>query len=149
MLYSIALSGFCLLLDLHFLAAVQLTVNLYLAGIILTTGKPERSATALDITALLRPGRVLGYVAGGVLFVGLAWLLAATSQTMARGMLGEPTFNSLPMWAARGDHVSALGQELVTRHSVLLILLGLLILASIVSVAHMRRSRYRPGKREQ
>ena len=67
---------------------------------------------------------------------------------MARGVLGDPTFTSLPVWAARGDHVSALGQELVTRHSILLTLLGVLILASIVSVAHVRRSRHRLRKRE-
>jgi NADH:ubiquinone oxidoreductase subunit 6 (subunit J) len=148
-LCSAALSGFCLLLDLYFLAAAQFTVNLYLAGIILATGRPERGAPAREITSPSHPGRVLWYIAGGAFFVGLAWLLATRNQAIAQEMLGEPTLNSLPMWAARGDHVSTLGQELANRHAVLLALLGVLILASIVSVAYVRRSRHHPGGRDK
>ena len=142
-LCSAALSGFCLLLDLHFLAAVQLTVNLYLAAIILAASRSERSIPGHDITSPSRPGQVIGYVAAGATLVGLAWLLMTRS-----GILGEPMLNSLPMWAARGDHISALGQELVNRHSILLALLGLLILASIVSVAYVCRSHHRPRGRD-
>ena len=152
-LCSAALSGFCLLLDLHVLAAAQFTVNLYLAGIILAAGRPEQSAPSRTVASSRRPGRVLWYVAGGALFVGLAWLLAARSQAiagaLATGMLGEPMLDSLPMWASRGDHISSLGQELANRHSILLALLGLLLLASIVSVAHTHRLGHRPRERDK
>jgi NADH:ubiquinone oxidoreductase subunit 6 (subunit J) len=149
MLCSTALSGFCLLFDLHFLAISQLTVSLYLAGIILVISRPQRRAPAHNISALLHPGHVLWYVAGGALFVSLVWLLATNSQATTQAMLGDPALNSLPMWAARGDHISALGQELANRHSLLLTLLGFLILASIVSVAYLRRSRQGPEGRGQ
>jgi NADH:ubiquinone oxidoreductase subunit 6 (subunit J) len=81
--------------------------------------------------------------------VSLVWLLATNSQATTQAMLGDPALNSLPMWAARGDHISALGQELANRHSLLLTLLGFLILASIVSVAYLRRSRQGPEGRGQ
>jgi NADH-quinone oxidoreductase subunit J len=136
LLCSAALSGLFLLLDVHFLAATQFAIGVCLTGMMISIITSAHNAEA-------HPGFTLPYAAGGALFLALAlWAIV-------KGQMGEPVLSSLPMWATRGDHISALGRELVGRYSLPFVLFGLLLLVSIVSAVHLHRSDGFPKGREQ
>lgn len=118
-----ALAGLYLLLNMQFMALVQLLTGFSLAGAWLTANlssfPEERHRPALRY---LPPAVLLG---------------AAICWSILRGRVGEPIPISSPVWAARGTYLSALGEQLSGPYVTLFVLVGLLLLAAMVSAAYL------------
>jgi NADH-quinone oxidoreductase subunit J len=127
LLCCVALVGLCLLLNLGFLALVQLLITLAVTGLL---------ATGTSIRHSKQPAgrrRMLIWLLVAVLLMSIiAWAIV-------QGRIGEPIHQSVPMWAVYGERVAAFGQELLDNHLVLLELVGLFLLASAVSITHLIR----------
>jgi NADH-quinone oxidoreductase subunit J len=128
LLCCVALAGLYLLLNLSFLALVQLWVVFLMASLIVM------GATMISRQSTRSERQVLG-------FLPVALLLSVTAfWAITQGELGEPVLQSTPMWAVRGEHIAAFGQELLDNHLVPVGLVGLFLLTSIVSISHVIRS---------
>jgi NADH-quinone oxidoreductase subunit J len=137
-----ALAGLYLLLNTWFLAAVQLVVGVFLTGTVIAICIPVLGIDTRQGRSYVRPHRTLWYVPAGLAFLALAY------WGITEGTLGEPVISSPPVWAVRGEHVPALGRELITRYLVPFTLLGLLLFVSIVSVAYLIRQDQHPRTKE-
>ena len=126
-----ALAGLYALLNLGFLAAMQLAVHAGLVSLLLLELPLAQSrATSRRSVWLL---------------VATAPFLAVTIWGIADGALGEPALALPPVWAARGNVVSSLGRQLGTVYLVPFALVGLLTVVCIVSTAYVLRRRQPPG----
>ena len=124
-----ALAGLYVLLNNPFAVAVQL-IGLLAAGLLLTLG--------VSMWGEKSPQRRWAYLP-----LGLIWL-AVAGWAVVSGGIGEPALTSVPMWAARTDPIPALGEELLSRHTVMFELFGLFLLVSMVGVAYAIRHGRRP-----
>jgi NADH:ubiquinone oxidoreductase subunit 6 (subunit J) len=126
LLCCLALAGLYGLLDMDYIAVVQLLTSICMAGLCLLLAASEQAA---------RPRLP------GVLWIALIALvfLTLTIYAVLRGTLGEPFLGALPIWAVPGEHLFTLGSELVERYTILLALLALLLLAAILAAAYVFR----------
>jgi NADH-quinone oxidoreductase subunit J len=144
LLCATALAGLYLLLNLQFMAAIQLTMGVGLLGSLLVTSLPisrEQPGST--------PQRVVDDTPGSGPLDRLRWVVvaavafaAAVYWGIARGTIGEPVPTSPPVWAVPGEHIPALGKEITTSYLIPFALLGLLLLACVVSAAYQ----FRQGK---
>jgi NADH:ubiquinone oxidoreductase subunit 6 (subunit J) len=118
----VALGGILGLLGLGFAAVAQLAVAGVLSSLLLLVTWPPQAHRASP----LRARYLIAVVPLAVLIV---W-------TLSRFTPGDPTAGPAFVGTAAGSHWSVLGRELVGRYGVVLALLGLLLLASLVSVAY-------------
>ena len=126
LLCCLAISGLFSLLDLRFVAIVQLVTGICVAGVFLTLHTPSRVAT-------LRVSGALLYTSVGTV------LLCLTAWGILSGSLGTPVLHALPMWAVPGEHLGALGRELIERYSVPVVLLAFLLLTGVLAAAYLLR----------
>ena len=130
-----AFAGLYALLNLGFLAAMQLAVHAGLVSLLLLElPLAQRQATARRSVWLL---------------VTAAPFLAVTIWGIADGDLGEPVLALPPVWAAHRNVVSSLGQQLSTVYLVPFALVGLLTVVCIVSAAYVLAERRPPRMEEQ
>ena len=122
-----AVGGLLLLLDLQVAAVVQFTLCVLVVGTSLAL-LPPGSRTGDGGPSGERWWPLAAVVAVGV---PLMW-------SVARGSVGEPVLGAPPMWAIHKSHLAALGEEWVGRHTVLLLLLGVLLLVGIVGAARLK-----------
>ncbi|MBN1583882.1 MAG: hypothetical protein JXA89_24455 [Anaerolineae bacterium] len=127
LLCCVALVGLCFLLNLAFLALVQLFTTLMIAGL-LAVGTP---GSQHNPASLLRP-KLRWLPVALILLAIIIWAIIG-------GRIGEPILQSTPIWAIHGERVAAFGQEMINNRLVLLELVGLFLLASIVSITHLTR----------
>jgi NADH-quinone oxidoreductase subunit J len=134
-LCGVALSGLYSLLNMPFPAAVQFIVGVCLSGMILGIGVGRaRTPPASSNRTRRAPGRTIWYLLAGTIF-GLA-----ASWSVARGSIGEPTWNLPPIWASGSKHIAALGQEWNTHYAIPFALLGLLLLVAIAGTTYLVRA---------
>lgn len=126
LLCATALAGLYLLLNMQFLAAVQITVGVGLVGAVLAA---NLSGELSQQRGQYRPWYILATIA----------FMAVVCWGIVTGAIGESTLTSPPVWAVRGGYIPALGQELTTTHIVPFALLGLLLLVCIVSTTYLLR----------
>jgi len=130
-----ALAGLYALLNLGLLAAMQLAVHAGLVSLLfLELPLAQSRATSRRSVWLL---------------IAVAPFLAVTIWGLADGTLGEPALALPPVWAARGNVVSSLGQQLGTGYQVPFALVGLLTIVCIVSTAYVLRGHPPPGTKER
>jgi NADH-quinone oxidoreductase subunit J len=128
LLSAVALIGLYLLLNLQFIAAVQLVASAGLVSIGIALGLPATREHR-------QSNRLLWLSVAALPFIALAYWGITT------GTIGEPTLVSPPMWAARGSPVASLGSEFIKRYTIPYALIGLLLLVSIVTATYLLRSR--------
>jgi NADH:ubiquinone oxidoreductase subunit 6 (subunit J) len=56
---------------------------------------------------------------------------------VAEGKLGEPAPDLVPVWAARGSYLQAIGEQLLSAYFVPLLLAALLLLVAVVATAYL------------
>jgi NADH-quinone oxidoreductase subunit J len=130
-----ALAGLYLLLNQHFLAAVQLALGVSLSGIVIAIVLPTFSTETQARRSRSRPYALLAALP----------FLALSGWAIANASIGTPVLNTPPVWAAAGEHVPAFGRELGTQYSVPFALLGLLLLAALVGATYLFRDRHSHG----
>jgi NADH:ubiquinone oxidoreductase subunit 6 (subunit J) len=132
LLTASALAGLYALLNLQFIAVIQLAVNVALTALTLI-------ATLPLVPDRAHPGRSLWPLGASAL------LLVVAYWGIVRGTIQEPLLALPPVWASRGDYIATLGHELTTSYSIFFALSGLLFATCIVGSAYAlsqgRRSR--------
>jgi NADH-quinone oxidoreductase subunit J len=125
LLCGTAVAGLYMLLNMQFLAALQIVLSVALSSTVVVICQAALISVNASESSHFR--RLLWCAPLGLLFIALGlWGIGGAS-------IGVPTTNSAPMWAARGEHVPSLGKELVSRYSALFTLAGLLMLVGIVT----------------
>jgi NADH:ubiquinone oxidoreductase subunit 6 (subunit J) len=119
-----ALTGLYLLLNLHFVAAIQLTIGTALTALVVLLG----STMATD-GVIPRPR--VGYLIGVLPFVVIAF------AAIYRGSIGDPVLTLPPTWAARGESIPSLGRMMSDSFTVVFGLVGLMLFTSIVGIAYL------------
>lgn len=131
LLCGTAVAGLHMLLNMQFLAALQLALSVALSSTVIVICQAALVSVNARESSHFR--RLLWCAPLGLLFAALGlWGIGSAS-------IGPPATSSAPMWAARGEHVPSLGKELMTRYSALFTLLGLLMLVGIVSAGYLIR----------
>lgn len=125
-LCSTALAGIYGFLDLRFAALIELAILAGLFGLVFIVVLPWFGRHTAPRT----------WWASLVVLPLTVLITLVLSQSAIQESAAGPL---LPMWAVTGSHLAALGREWFTRHAVLLILTGLLLLASLVSTAYLVR----------
>ena len=142
LLCGLSMGGLFLLLNMPFLAAVHLVVQVCLTGMVLVLGassltEPQTQGGQGKDARLSVPARLTRHVAWGMglgilLLLPMGWVIAHAS-------VAEPVLSSLPMWVTPGGHIAALGDQWLDYYPVALALLGLLLLTGIVSAVCLLR----------
>jgi NADH-quinone oxidoreductase subunit J len=128
-----SLGGLYLLLDLQFVAAIQLTASVGLTGAVLIIAWPVSQRRALV-------RRTLWYAFAAVPLAALAcWCIV-------RGDIRQPILTSPPVWAARDSYLQALGRELIVGYHIPFLLAGVLLLTGIISVTYLLSQRREVGE---
>ena len=128
---GVAVAGLYLLLSMQFLAALQLALSIALASTVIVVCQAALVSVNARESSHFR--RLLWCAPLGLLFAALGlWGISGAA-------IGPAATSSAPMWAAPGEHIPALGRELLTRYSTLFTLLGLLMLTGLVTVGYLAR----------
>jgi NADH-quinone oxidoreductase subunit J len=130
-----ALAGLFALLNLGYLAAVQVAIHAGLVSLLL-------------LALPLAPNQMAGRRSPWLLVAAVPFL-AVTIWGIIAGTLGEPVLALPPVWAARGNAVSTLGQQFGAGYLVPFALAGLLIVVCVVSAAYMLHTRQSPEKERE
>jgi NADH:ubiquinone oxidoreductase subunit 6 (subunit J) len=123
-LHTTALVAMYALMNLRFLAAVQLAVNAAIAAA-LWVGTPSDEADR-------GPRSRSGWYALAVLPLAV---LACWS--VAKGSIGEPAPDQMPVWATRGTYLQAVGEQLLSSYLVPFLLVALLLIVSVVAIGYV------------
>ena len=127
-----ALAGLYGLLDIDYIAVIQLVTGICTAGLFLMFLTSEQAAH-------VRMPDALWCAVIALVFPTL------TIYAILHGTLGDPVLGALPIWAVPGEHLYTLGSELVERYTILLALLALLLLAGILAAAYVFRQASHAG----
>jgi len=124
------------ILDLRFAAIVQFAVAVGLFGLVFLAASSwfEQQSTR----------RTWWIGLTSVPFAALAaWAL---SHSGIRQVGAGPL---VPTWTVSGSHLAVLGREWLTRYSVILVLLGLLLLTGLVSLTYLIRDHWDPFQEKE
>ena len=131
LLCGTAVAGLHMLLNMRFLAALQLALSVALSSTVIVICQAALVSVSARESSHFR--RLLWCAPLGLLFAALGvWGIGSAE-------MGPAATSSAPMWAAPGEHIPSLGKELLTRYSALFTLLGLLMLTGIVAAGYLTR----------
>ena len=123
-LFSAAMAGLYLLLNMRFVALIQLTIGTALSAWVLTM-----DVTLLHHSSDHRPR--IGHLIAVLPFAVLACI------AILRGAIESPVLVLPPIWATGKESIPSLGRVLTDSFVIVFGLLGLMLFTSIVAVTYL------------